>query len=216
LKNLILFVILILSNSLLFGQQEKPLVRAGNKLYKEKQYDQSLEQYKKAITVSPANPLANYNMGNAQFRTNRLDEAVTSYDASISSSKKKPIREKGFYNKGVVYSKQQKLEESINAWKNALKLDPDDQEARENLQKALLEQKKQEQQKQKEDEKKKDKKDQKKEQDKEKKQQEPKQQSNLTKKQVEQLLKALQQKEKEVNEKLQSRNSSPSQQEKDW
>ena len=42
-------------------------------------------------------------------------------------------------NQGVALMKQKKLEESINAWKNALKLDPNDLDARDNLQKALQE-----------------------------------------------------------------------------
>jgi tetratricopeptide (TPR) repeat protein len=198
------------------AQQERALIRNGNKLYKEKQYQASIHSYNKALGVAPQSPLASYNLGNAEFRTDRFEEAANAYDASITNSKKIPVKEKGYYNKGVAMIKQQKLEESIDAWKNALKLDPSDQEARENLQKALLEQKKQqEQEKQKEEEKKKDKKEQQDQKEKEQ-QQPPKPQSNLTKKQVEQLLKALQQKEKEVQEKLQSRNSASGRQEKDW
>ena len=197
----------------LSAQQEKAAIRAGNKLYKEKQYQASLEEYNKAVTRAPANDVANYNQGNALVRTNRMEEAVASYDNTIAVSKKKPVKEKGYYNKGVALSKQQKLQESIDAWKSALKLDPNDQQARENLQKALMELKKQqEQQKQQEEEKKKNKKEQNKDQQKE----QPKQQSKLTQKQVEQLLKALQQKEKEVQDKLQSKNASPSRQDKDW
>jgi Ca-activated chloride channel homolog len=197
------------------AQQENVSIRAGNKHYREKQYQEALKSYGEAVKKSPQHDIANYNQGNAQVRTNMLDDAIASYQTTIASSKKKPVKERGYYNKGVALSKQQKLQESIEAWKNALKLDPNDQEARENLQKALLELKKQhEQQKQQEEQKKKDKKQQNKEKQKE--QQQPKQQSNLTKKQVEQLLKALQQKEKEVQDKLQSKNTSPSRQEKDW
>jgi len=211
---LILLFLFFIKESML-AQQENALIRSGNKLYKEKKYQGSLQEYSKAVNRAPENAVAQYNQGNAQVRTDKLDEAVNSYAATIAASKKKDIREKGFYNKGVALSRQQKLQESIDAWKNALKLDPNDQEARENLQKALLELKKQqEQQKQKEEEEKKNKKDQKKDKDKEKK--DPKQQSKLSQKQVEQLLKALQQKEKEVQDKIQSRNSSSNRQDKDW
>ena len=216
-KNFIfIFVLSAVVPALANAQEENGVIRKGNKLYKEKQYDQSLVEYNKAVTIAPSNAVANYNQGNAQVKTNQLEEAVTSYDATINNASKPPVREKGYYNKGVAFIKQQKLQESIDAWKNALKIDPNDQEARENLQKALMEQKKQ-QQKEKENENNKNKKDQKQDKNQDKEQpQDPKQQSKLTKKQVEQLLKALQQKEKEVNQKLQSRNSSPSQQDKDW
>ena len=45
------------------------------------------------------------------------------------------LRSNSYYNKGVVLTKQQKLEESIEAYKNALRQNPDNTEARENLQK---------------------------------------------------------------------------------
>ena len=44
--------------------------------------------------------------------------------------------------------RQKKIDESIDAWKNALRLNPADNDARENLVRALMEKKKQEQQQQ--------------------------------------------------------------------
>ena len=184
-------------------------------MYKQKNYEAAQQEYNKTLTTDPKNSTANYNNGNAQFRNNKPEEAVQSYDKSIESATDKGTRQKSFYNKGVVLSKQQKLQESIDAWKESLKLDPNDNEARENLQKALMEQKKQQEQK-KDD--KKDQKDKDKKQDQQKKQEEKpqQQQSKLSKQQVEQLLKALQQKEKEIQQKLQKGNPQTSKPEKDW
>ena len=50
-------------------------------------------------------------------------------------------RQSAYYNKGVAMIRQKKIEESIDAWKNALRLNPADSDARENLVKALLEKK---------------------------------------------------------------------------
>ena len=189
-------------------------------MYKQNNFTGSEDAYKKAIAESPDHPLANYNLGNAQFRNNELDEAQSSYDNTVKNTgSKKPVVERAYYNKGVAYTKQQKLAESIDAWKNALKIDPADQQARENLQKALMEQKKQQQQKQdeKKDQEKKEDKQNKKDQNKQKEQQPQPPQSRLNKKQVEQLLKALAQKENEVQQKMQQKNaSSLGRQEKDW
>ena len=217
-KNILVTICYLASALASFAQKENTSVRNGNKLYKQSQFQESIDEYKKAVTQKPDNPIANYNLGNAQFRTNQLEESVRSYDATINNSDQKPVREKAFYNKGVAFSKQQKLQESIEAWKNALKLDSEDEEARENLQKALLEQKKQQPKNEKKTEsKEKKKQDSQNKKDKEKQPPPPEQkQSKLTKKQVEQLLKALAQKEKEVQQKLQSKNASPSRQEKDW
>lgn len=200
------------------AQGENPLIRSGNRYYKQKQLDKSQQQYEEAVRKAPANPTANYNLGNAQFRKNNYNDAANSYDSSVEHATDNTMKEKGLYNKGVAMAKQQKLKESIDAWKNALKLDANDEDARENLQKAL-QQLKQQQQSQQEKEKKdqqekKDKKDQNKEQE----QQQPKPQpSRLNKQQVEQYLKLLQQKEKEIQDKLnQNKAKALSQPDKDW
>lgn len=62
--------------------------------------------------------------------------------AIARSATNKEIRAKSFYNKGVILSQQKNLKESIEAYKNALRINPADKEARENLQKDLLELKK--------------------------------------------------------------------------
>ena len=192
------------------SQTRKAAIQNGNKLYKEKKYNESLTEYNKALAGSSKDPVANYNLANAQFRTEKLDEAIESYDNTIDNSTDKDIREKSFYNKGVALSKQKKLEESIEAWKEALKINAEDTEARENLQKALQQQKQQQQDQQ-------EKKDEKEKKENKKEQPKPEEnQSKLSKQKVEQLLKALQQKEKEIQQRMQKSNSSPSQQAKDW
>jgi tetratricopeptide (TPR) repeat protein len=230
-KNYILLFILVavaLAASLRSSaQKENALIRSGNRYYKQKQIDQSQHQYQEAVKSAPDNPTANYNLGNAQFRKNNFEEAAKSYETSVEHSTDNAGREKGLYNKGVAMAKQKKLPESIDAWKNALKLDASDEDARENLQKALMEQKRQQQQQQKDqknqkdNKKDKDKKDQKDQKDEKKDQEQPQQPkpqpSRLNKQQVEQLLKALQQKENDLQDKMnQNKVKSATQPEKDW
>jgi Ca-activated chloride channel family protein len=203
------------------AQSGGALIRSGNRYYKKKQLDQSVQQYQAAVNKAPDNPTANYNLGNAQFRKNDFDAAAKSFDASVThSSSDKPMQEKGFYNKGVAMAKQKKLQESIDAWKSALKLDPADSDARENLEKALMELKKQQQQQKKQQDQKKDqkdKKDEKKNEDQQQQQQPKPQPSRLNKQQVEQLLRALQQRENDLQNKLnQNKVRSPNQPDKDW
>ncbi|HEY6902064.1 MAG TPA: VWA domain-containing protein [Puia sp.] len=216
----VLLVLLLSATALpAHAQNGDPQVRSGNRYYKKKQIDASLKEYKSATEKAPDNPTAQYNLGNAQFRKNSFDDAAKSYDASVAHTNDKAMQEKGYYNKGVAMIRQKKLQESIDAWKSALKLDANDLDARENLQKALMELKKQQQQQQqqKKDQQKdqKDKKDEKQKQDQ---QQQPRPQpSRLNKQQVEQLLKALQQKENDLQNRLnQNKVKAPNQPEKDW
>lgn len=184
-------------------------IREGNKLYKEGKFDEAMAAYDRAVKKNPADITAMYNRSNAQAKKGDKAAAMEGYDKLIADTHDASILQRSYYDKGVLHQQQQQLDESIDAWKSALKIDPDDKLTRENLEKALREKKKQEQQK---EEQKKDKQD-KKEQNKPK--PEP-QQSKLNQKQVEQLLKALEQKEKEVQKKLQQRTASPNHPEKDW
>jgi tetratricopeptide (TPR) repeat protein len=191
------------------SQTQNSFIRKGNQLYKKGEYDKSLSEYERAIKLDPANPLANYNFGNALFRKEKWEDAEKNFETVITNSKDDGIREQAFYNKGVSLTKQKKLEESIEAYKNALRLNSSDEDARVNLQKALLELKKRdESQKQSEQ----------KQEEKPKQKEKPKpQQSKLNKKEVERLLQALHQKEQEVQQKMQkNRPRGVTPPEKDW
>lgn len=203
----ILFVIMIVSSS--YGQDRNAHIIEGNKLYKENKFEKAAPEYMKALQTEANDPIANFNLGNTFFRTKKFEDAAKTYDNTISNDSNAALRQNGFYNKGVSLSKQNKLEESIEAYKMAVRLDPADSNARVNLQKALLELKKKNPPPPPE------KKEQKKKQENKKPQPQPPQ-SNLTKKQVEQLLKALQQREQQVQQKMQQRNRTAGQQEKDW
>jgi Ca-activated chloride channel homolog len=191
--------------------QETKAIRSGNKLYKQGKIDQALPEYQKALQQNPKNPIANYNLGNARYRKNEFAEAEKSYTEATANAPANDFRQKALYNKGVALIKQQKLQESIDTWKNALRLNPADEDTRINLQKALTELRRQNQQKEQQQQQQQQKKEQ-------KQQQKPQpQQSKLDKKKIEQYLKSLQQKEQEVQRKIQqNRTPSVTQPEKDW
>jgi len=204
LKNFFYIVYLTVLPAVAMAQTENAAIRAGNKLYHQGQFDKALPEYQKAIEQNPKNAVARYNLANARYRTTKYDEAQKSFDEVIENTTENSYKEKSYYNKGVALSKQQKLLESIEAWKNALKLDPKDEDARFNLQKALTELKKQSQPKEQK-------------QQQQKQQQKQKQQNKLDKKKIEQYLKSLEQKEQEVQRKIQqNRSRSVTQPEKDW
>ncbi len=191
-----LFLIVVNVN----GQSEN--ISKGNQLYKKKAYEQALREYKKN-----GDPVSKYNTGNTYFRMQQYEEAEGYYDQLTIDSTDTNMRQRAYYNEGVSLSKQNKLEESIVAYKKALMLNPGDEDARINLQKALLELKKKQPPPKKEDQKNK----------KEKNQQQEQPPANLDKKEVERLLKALQQREQQVQQKIQqNRTRSATRQEKDW
>lgn len=206
-------MLLIFAGNAAWAQGEKTLIKEGNDAYKKADYPAATNSYAKVVQKNPANATAQYNLGSALYKSEKTEEAVAAYDRSLSLLTKPVDKSNAYYNKGVVLHNNKKIPECIIAYKEALKLDPNNEDARQNLQKAL--------QQQKEDEKKdKDKKDKNQDQDQKNKeqQQQPKpQQSRITKKDAEEKLKALLQKEKNLQDKLRKvSSSSPDKPEKDW
>lgn len=196
--------LLMLLPVLVKAQDENAAIREGNKMYHERQYEKALPAYQKAVEQNPKNLTARYNLANARYRTGNLPDAEKSYDDLIENTTENNYKEKGYYNKGVTLTKQKKLLESIDAYKNALKINPADEDARFNLQKALTELKKQNQSQ-----------DQKQQQQKQ--QPKEKKDNKLDKKKIEQYLKSLEQKEQDVQRKMQqNRARAVTQPEKDW
>lgn len=201
------FFLLILSvsfYSIACSQDANELLQLGNRLYREQKYDAAAAEYQKALSQRQDNT-TKFNLANTTYRQGKEQEAKKIF-REISATEKEPVlKSKAYYNEGAILSKEKRLEESIEAYKNALRKNPTDKEARENLQKALLELKKKDPPKQKQD------------QQKKQQQQQQRPQPKMSQKQAEQRLKLLEQKEKEVQQRLQKEKSkSGGGQGKDW
>ena len=117
--------------------KQQQLVYEGNLLYLEKKLDQALIQYSQCLQQDPNNITARFNLGVTYFRLQQLESAERIFTETALRAKEPYLKQKALYNKGVVLTQLHKLPESINAYKEALKLNPKDQDARFNLEKAL-------------------------------------------------------------------------------
>lgn len=204
------FILLVLAASQLAAQTANQSIIKGNEFYRQGKFEDAERLYNEAAKKQPENSVSKFNLAATIYKMGRGGEAMKAYEEIATREKSLDVKAKAWYNKGAILSKQKRLEESIEAYKNALRNSPDDKQARENLQKALLELRKKEPPKKKEDDDKKKKKEQ-------QQQQKQKQQPKLNQKEAEQRLKLLQQKEKEVQERLQkAKAKSGGSQAKDW
>ena len=171
-------------------------MQKGNDYYRQSAYEMAERQYRKVLEKSPQNAIALYNLANALYRQKKYDEAQEVLTRFTSGPVQNPnIKEAAYYNSGVIYSRQRDLPTSIEAYKNALRLNPNDKDARENLQKALSELRDQQQQNQ----------------------SQQNQSPSMNQKQAEQKLKQLAEKERQLQERLQGRNARKgNSQEQDW
>lgn len=198
-----------------FSQNAKSFILKGNQSYIDNNYDAAANEYRDALKKSGENVTANYNLGNALYKKDQAEEAVKSYDNAIAHTNDNSVKQMAFYNKGVAYQKAKKIPECITAYKNALILDPNDEDARQNLQRAL---KQQQQQKNQDKDQKKQKQKEQPKSDKEKNNQPQQSPSRITKQDAEEKLKSLLENEKKLQDKLQKIKEAPqsNNSDKDW
>jgi tetratricopeptide (TPR) repeat protein len=183
-------------------------VSEGNKAYDKGDMKSAAAFYQKGLEINPGNEAARINLALAQGKLLEADKSVKNFDVALKNSKNNPTLNAMLnYDKGVSLSKAKKYEDAIRSFENSLRINPEDQNTRENLQKAINELKKQ-QQKQQNKQNKDNKQNQQQKQDNKQQQQKPdqqkqqQQQNQMSKQQAEQLLKALREQEKETQKKL--------------
>jgi tetratricopeptide (TPR) repeat protein len=211
---------LLLLPGQLFAQGGSAPLKKANAAYHQKAYAEAAAQYKAIVKEKPGNAAAQYNLGNALHKAGQQEAAVQAYGEAQRAATTPTLKAAAFYNQGVALHKSNQLAAAIAAYKSALKLDPNDADARLNLQKALQQQKREQPKKGKEPQKPKE---DPKQKEKEKKppadkDEPPKPQpSKLTAKQAEEKLKALLQAEKNLQEKLRKAQLTTLEKpEKDW
>ncbi len=129
---LIINLLILGLTTLTFADSVRSKVNKGNELFKQGKYEQALAQYQDALLDDPMNEIALFNQGNAYYKLKKYKEAIDAYQKVVGSENLK-LSAKAFYNIGNCYFQQNKLKESIEAYKKALELEPDDYEAKYNL-----------------------------------------------------------------------------------
>lgn len=230
-------ILLLVTGLSLSAQKDAKNIYYGNKLYESGKSVESIELYKEALKANPNNQKAHFNLGNALYKSALqikaskenfvqggkkvtpdslanlvFDEAAQSFAQVANSISDKDTLHRAWHNVGNCYLQKKDYKQAVDAYKKSLKYDPKDEETRYNLAYALLRVPKEEKggggsskpQEQKEDKNDKDKK--------------PAPQPQMSKDQAEQLLKALMNSEKKLQDKRKQKpeDAGKSSVEKDW
>ena len=229
LKNISLFgsrkkvtaMLFLLMTMTAVAQTDRQYIRQGNRQFHRGDYPGAEVSYRKAIEKNPKNPQAAFNLGNALMAQKKDSAAVEQFESAAKLETNPLRRSQSYHNMGVVCQTHKMYGEAIEAYKNALRLNPDDDETRYNLVlckhlKQKQDQNRQNQDQQNNDDKKNDdKKDQQKPEEKQDKQdkQDQKQQEQpkpqMSKENAEQLLNAAIQNEKQTQDKLKKAQQQP-------
>ena len=219
-KFYILTLLLVASAGQVFSQQktDRDYLRSGNKLYNDSLFINAEIDYRKALDINPKSTDAMFNLGNALLMQQKAKEAMEQYESVSKIEKDKEKLAQIYHNMGVILQSSKQLPQCIEAYKESLRNNPKDDETRYNLalaQKQLKDQQQdqqnqdqQQQQQQKQEQEKQDQNKDQQEQDQKDQQQQQNQQqqqpnkNEMSKENAQQLLNAIMQDEKNVQDKV--------------
>ena len=210
------------------AQEERPHVRRGVALLEQERFAEAEAEFRSALQLKPSSFEAAYNLGTALFRQEKYDEALQQLQATTPFANDDKQRLASlFHNLGNSYLFGQNIDQSIEAYKQALRHNPLDDETRYNLIAAMKLKDEQEEQEEEQQDQQEQEQQEQQEQEQEQEQQEQEQQDQqqqqqqesegISRENAERLLQALEEDEKELLEKMnQNREKQPVRIEKNW
>ena len=197
-------------------KQERNHVSSGNKLYKAGHYSEAEVQYRKALEANGKSYMAQFNLASALLRqeattkgqqggdkaSKRQDEAVQLLTQVAQNCPDKSIAGRANYDLGNLAYRQQQYEQAIELYKNALRNNPNDENARHNLRLAQLKLKQNKNNKNDKNDKKNN---QNKNNDKNQNQQQKPQNGGMSKQNMEQILRTMQNQENATQQRIKER-----------
>ena len=208
-----------------FSQSDKKLIRDGNKLFQQKKFSDAEVAYRKSLNKNQKSYPGNFNLGDAYYKQGKFDEAAKQFEVLNMMKADNKTKAAAWHNLGNTLLQNKKYAESVEAYKQALKLNPKDEDTRYNLAyaQAMLQQQQQQQQQQNQDKNKNDKQEQKQNQDQqqqqkneEQKKQQQQQKKEISKEDAERILQALNNDEKNKHKKAKQAEAAKIDIEKDW
>ncbi|VAV85838.1 Aerotolerance protein BatC [hydrothermal vent metagenome] len=134
----IIYIALLITTASFAQQKDKALRKSndfifeGNALVND-DFVAAEKEYRKALSKKPNNTIGAYNLGNAYYETGNFDEALLRHIEAAKLATTKADKHKAYHNIGNILMQQKQCKEAVEAFKNALRNDPTDEETRYNL-----------------------------------------------------------------------------------
>ncbi len=142
-KRIIVISLLITLSATVFGQNERKFVRNGNKLFNEAvndttqtdtvKFSNAETEYRKALNKKPNDLNWDFNLADAMYKQQRFEESAEKFNGLGEKMETPEDKAKAYHNLGNSQLMQQKLDESIESYKKALRQNPSDMETKYNL-----------------------------------------------------------------------------------
>ncbi|MGL4520303.1 MAG: tetratricopeptide repeat protein [Phocaeicola sp.] len=125
---------LMLATGSLFAQKtERDYLRSGNKLYNDSLFIKAEVDYRKALDVDPQSTDAMFNLANSLLMQEKAKEAMEMLESVVKVEKEKEKLAEAYHNMGVILQASKQYAPAVDAYKQALRNNPKDNETRYNL-----------------------------------------------------------------------------------
>lgn len=131
-RSVLAIAVLLLAAPAVMAETAAASVRKGNSLYLEGKYDEALKKYQAAQVESPGDRRIMFNLGDVQYRLENREKALSEY-LRAAEGEDKQMSAQSHYNAGNALYRAGRLEDAIGQYLKTLEIDPDDEDAKYNL-----------------------------------------------------------------------------------
>ena len=123
---------LILISFVVKAQEKDKFLPQGNEKFADKNYADAEADYRLSQAKFKKKSIASYNLGTTIYKQNQPAEAKYQFEKAIKDAKTKPEKHQAYHNIGNSMMKEKDYTNAIEAYKNALRNNPSDEETRYN------------------------------------------------------------------------------------
>ncbi len=126
------FSIFLLLSEFVYAKSVFFDILRGNKEFAKKKYSNAQKIFQNALIDQPLNEILHFNLGNVYYKMRKYDKALKEYEELLQSKNNK-LKQQSYYNIGNSHYRMGNFLEAINSYEKALEIDPNDKQAKENL-----------------------------------------------------------------------------------
>jgi tetratricopeptide (TPR) repeat protein len=119
------------------SQEWKKSLMDARKCYKKGQFSEAVENYRKAISKAPKEIDLSEELAQAHYKSREFKAAEKEFEKSLNSAKTKNTTASKHYNIGNSRMKSRNYSGAVDAYKQALRLNPNDKKTKYNLSEAI-------------------------------------------------------------------------------
>lgn len=109
------------------------LIVSANDKISSNQFIEAEMDYRKAISTKPSSVAGTYNLAHSYYKNENFEEALYRNQQAAKNAVDKDEKHKAYHNIGNILMKEKKCKEAVEAYKNALRNNPKDDETRYNF-----------------------------------------------------------------------------------